>query len=135
MAAAAIKGDGTSPDAIFDSPPIRRAQYAPDMPVYPAGPTGPASFVANPAYNPTAPLPAPPSKYKLVHAAVTNVLGDCVHPIVKKAVSSTGYELDYSPPSIPIDYVLQPEQLALTRSACSGDRQQQRHTDWSVLAP
>ncbi len=45
-------------NAIFDSPPVHRDQYAPDVPLYPSGPSGPASFVPNPAYNPTAPLPA-----------------------------------------------------------------------------
>jgi hypothetical protein len=105
LASSAANGDISRADDLFGDGPPDVKKFQQYLPTYPSGQNAPAQFVPNPAYDPAAKLPASPSTYKIVHAALVEERGERVHPIVKKAISQTGYELDDMPLPIPIDYV------------------------------
>ncbi len=95
-------------DSLINVPPVELKNYERELPVYPGGANAYPKFVPNasarasylrhPAYDPQAPLRVSADKYKLVQAAVNEVVGDAhVDPVIKQAVSQTGYELDFGP--------------------------------------
>ena len=101
LASSAANGDVSGADALFgDGPPDVR-KFHPTVATYPPAQHRRPCLYPTRRTTRTAPLPAPPSSYRVIQAAVEDVLGDRVHPIVKKAISQTGYELDYNPIQIP----------------------------------
>jgi hypothetical protein len=92
--------DGLFADAL---PPMQK--YQSESPSYPGGSSAPAVFHHNPEYDPAAQIESPPSKYKLASDELDRVLTDELHPIAKKAISDTGYEIDYPMADIPVAQV------------------------------
>jgi hypothetical protein len=110
-----------SDDSLFQSPPNLVKRFQQSVPLRASGPNTPAELGLNPGPE-TGFRPGPEAGFRPVQspvldqvkgaspgqleAALDEVVGDQRSPVVKQAVSETGFEVDWEPPQIPVDHPL-----------------------------